>query len=188
MSRRSLYLCGTTLEQGPAGQIGYGLGMTKSIGAADPEAPTADVIHIGQEEVVDEHRIVLSSSWHPRARSRWTSSAPTAGPCLCRNTAPVGRKTPPAICTTWSPCAAQCCGMPADGRRFSTIPPPRRPATPTRPSVRLTGSPRAADAVVGRAASLASNGDIRSAAPRSRIFSDFDSDHVTGNEVLTGVE
>ena len=59
MSRRALYMYGAALEKGPAGQIGCGLGMTNSTGTVGLVAPTVDITHTGQEEVLDGVRIVF---------------------------------------------------------------------------------------------------------------------------------
>ncbi len=59
MSRRAMYMYGVTLEKGPAGQIGCGLGMTTSTGSIGLVAPTIDVTRTGQEEVLDGVRIVF---------------------------------------------------------------------------------------------------------------------------------
>jgi alkyl sulfatase BDS1-like metallo-beta-lactamase superfamily hydrolase len=59
MSRRAAYMYGATLEKGPAGQIGCGLGMTTSTGSIGLVAPTVDITRTGQEEVLDGVRIVF---------------------------------------------------------------------------------------------------------------------------------
>jgi alkyl sulfatase BDS1-like metallo-beta-lactamase superfamily hydrolase len=59
MSRRALYMYGSALEKGPAGQIGCGLGMTTSTGSIGLIPPTVSVTHTGQEERVDGVRIVF---------------------------------------------------------------------------------------------------------------------------------
>ena len=59
MSRRAVYMYGAALDKGPAGQIGCGLGMTNSTGTVGLVAPTVDVTHTGQEEVLDGVRIVF---------------------------------------------------------------------------------------------------------------------------------
>jgi len=59
MSRRAVYMYGAALEKGPAGQIGCGLGMTNSTGSVGLVAPTVDITHTGQEEVLDGVRIVF---------------------------------------------------------------------------------------------------------------------------------
>ncbi len=59
MSRRAVYMYGAALDKGPAGQIGCGLGMTNSTGSVGLVAPTVDVTHTGQEEVLDGVRIVF---------------------------------------------------------------------------------------------------------------------------------
>jgi len=59
MSRRAVYMYGATLEKGPAGQIGCGLGMTNSTGTIGLVAPTVEITDTGQEEVLDGVRIVF---------------------------------------------------------------------------------------------------------------------------------
>jgi len=59
MSRRATYMYGVTLEKGPAGQIGCGLGMATSTGSIGLVAPTVDITRTGQEEVLDGVRIVF---------------------------------------------------------------------------------------------------------------------------------
>ena len=59
MSRRALYMYGSSLEKGPAAQIGCGLGMVTSTGTVGLVPPTLDVTHTGQEEVLDGVRIVF---------------------------------------------------------------------------------------------------------------------------------
>jgi alkyl sulfatase BDS1-like metallo-beta-lactamase superfamily hydrolase len=53
MSRRAVYMYGSALEKGPAGQIGCGLGMATSTGSIGLIPPTVTVTHTGQEETVD---------------------------------------------------------------------------------------------------------------------------------------
>jgi alkyl sulfatase BDS1-like metallo-beta-lactamase superfamily hydrolase len=57
MSRRALYMYGSALDKGPAGQIGCGLGMTTSTGSVGLIPPTVMVTHTGQEEIIDGVRI-----------------------------------------------------------------------------------------------------------------------------------
>ena len=59
MSRRAMYMYGAGLEKGPAGQIGCGLGMATSDGSIGLVAPTVDITHTGQEEVLDGVRIIF---------------------------------------------------------------------------------------------------------------------------------
>jgi alkyl sulfatase BDS1-like metallo-beta-lactamase superfamily hydrolase len=59
MARRSVYMYGASLDKGPAGQIGCGLGMTNSTGTVGLVAPTVDITRTGQEEVLDGVRIVF---------------------------------------------------------------------------------------------------------------------------------
>ncbi|WP_327286926.1 alkyl/aryl-sulfatase [Streptomyces sp. NBC_01198] len=59
MSRRAVYMYGTELPKGPAGQIGVGLGTTTSTGTISLVPPTIDVNHTGQEETIDGVRIIF---------------------------------------------------------------------------------------------------------------------------------
>ncbi|MFI6483466.1 alkyl/aryl-sulfatase [Nonomuraea sp. NPDC050663] len=59
MSRRAIYMYGTELAKGPAGQIGAGLGQTTSTGTVSLIEPNLHVTETGQEEVVDGVRIVF---------------------------------------------------------------------------------------------------------------------------------
>ncbi len=53
MTRRAQYMYGATLEPGPAGQIGAGLGQTTSTGTIGVIAPTLEITETGQEERID---------------------------------------------------------------------------------------------------------------------------------------
>ncbi|WP_233510706.1 alkyl/aryl-sulfatase [Actinomadura craniellae] len=59
MNRRAIYMYGTELPKGPAGQIGTGLGQTTSAGTISLIAPTLSVHETGQEEVIDGVRIAF---------------------------------------------------------------------------------------------------------------------------------
>ena len=59
MLRRAGYMYGVGLERGPAGQIGFGLGLATSRGTVSLIAPNLDITHTGQEEVLDGVRIVF---------------------------------------------------------------------------------------------------------------------------------
>lgn len=59
MARRSAYMYGAALPRGEQGQVGAGLGMTTSTGTVSLIAPTRDITHTGQEEVIDGVRIVF---------------------------------------------------------------------------------------------------------------------------------
>ena len=59
MSRRALYMYGSALAKGPAGQIGCGLGMTTSTGSIGLIPPSALITRTGQEETVDGIRILF---------------------------------------------------------------------------------------------------------------------------------
>ncbi len=53
MTRRAVYMYGRRLERGPAGHIGCGLGQATSDGTVSLIAPTLDITHTGQVEVLD---------------------------------------------------------------------------------------------------------------------------------------
>ncbi|HEX4434407.1 MAG TPA: alkyl sulfatase dimerization domain-containing protein [Acidimicrobiales bacterium] len=53
MNRRATYMYGATLDKGPAGQIGAGLGQTTSAGSIGLIPPTLEITHTGQEETLD---------------------------------------------------------------------------------------------------------------------------------------
>ncbi len=57
MGRRAAYMYGAALPRGPLGAVGAGLGPTTSTGTPTLIAPTVDVDHTGQVEVVDGVRI-----------------------------------------------------------------------------------------------------------------------------------
>jgi alkyl sulfatase BDS1-like metallo-beta-lactamase superfamily hydrolase len=59
MTRRAVYMYGSALPKGPAGQIGCGLGTTTSTGTVSLVPPTLDVTRTGQEETVDGVRMVF---------------------------------------------------------------------------------------------------------------------------------
>ncbi|MDR3079327.1 MAG: MBL fold metallo-hydrolase [Streptomyces sp.] len=59
MTRRAIYMYGTGLAKGPAGQIGSGLGMTGSIGTVSLVPPTVDITRTGQRETVDGVEILF---------------------------------------------------------------------------------------------------------------------------------
>ncbi|MEU8820369.1 alkyl sulfatase dimerization domain-containing protein [Actinoplanes sp. NPDC048796] len=59
MLRRGMYHAGSPLPRDPRGLIGTGLGQTSSIGSISLLAPTVDITHTGQQEVVDGVRIVF---------------------------------------------------------------------------------------------------------------------------------
>jgi alkyl sulfatase BDS1-like metallo-beta-lactamase superfamily hydrolase len=53
MARRAEYMFGASLERGPHGQVGTGLGMTVSTGSIGIIPPTLEISSTGQEETVD---------------------------------------------------------------------------------------------------------------------------------------
>ncbi|HLN76825.1 MAG TPA: alkyl sulfatase dimerization domain-containing protein [Nocardioidaceae bacterium] len=59
MARRAGYMYGASVDKGPAGQIGAGLGQTTSTGEATLIPPTVDITHTGQELTLDGVRMVF---------------------------------------------------------------------------------------------------------------------------------
>ncbi len=59
MGRRAGYMYGATLDRGPRGQVGAGLGQTTSIGTVSLIPPTVDITTTGQEEILDGVRMVF---------------------------------------------------------------------------------------------------------------------------------
>ena len=59
MNRRAAYMYGAALERSATGQVSTGLGLATSEGSLGLLAPTLDITHTGQEEVVDGVRIVF---------------------------------------------------------------------------------------------------------------------------------
>lgn len=59
MARRAGYMYAASVDKGPKGQIGAGLGQTTSTGEATLIPPTLDITHTGQELTVDGVRIVF---------------------------------------------------------------------------------------------------------------------------------
>ncbi|MEV6279657.1 alkyl sulfatase dimerization domain-containing protein [Nocardia sp. NPDC051832] len=59
MGRRAAYMYGAALPRDVKGQISAGLGMTTSTGTVTMIPPTKDITQTGQEEVIDEVRIVF---------------------------------------------------------------------------------------------------------------------------------
>ncbi len=59
MNRRATYMYGMFLDKSPAGQVSNGLGIAVSTGSLGLIAPTTDITHTGQEEVIDGVRIVF---------------------------------------------------------------------------------------------------------------------------------
>ena len=53
MARRAAYMYGTSLERGPEGQVGCGLGQAPSIGEVAVIVPTLDITATGQSETID---------------------------------------------------------------------------------------------------------------------------------------
>ncbi|WP_024794435.1 alkyl/aryl-sulfatase [Tomitella biformata] len=59
MARRAGYMYGAALPRGPRGSVGAGLGPTTSVGTTTIIAPTLEITHTGQEEVIDGVRLVF---------------------------------------------------------------------------------------------------------------------------------
>ncbi|WP_030411134.1 alkyl/aryl-sulfatase [Streptomyces sp. NRRL S-1448] len=59
LSRRAAFTYGTALPKGPDGQIGCGLGTTRSTGTRTLIPPTVDITRTGQEEILDGVHLVF---------------------------------------------------------------------------------------------------------------------------------
>ncbi|GIE89710.1 alkyl/aryl-sulfatase [Actinoplanes regularis] len=59
MTRRAGFMYGATLPVGPAGQIGFGLGLASSTGTVSLFPPTVHITRTGQEEIIDGVRMVF---------------------------------------------------------------------------------------------------------------------------------
>ena len=59
MLRRGMYYSGDALDESATGRVGIGLGAAGSTGTVGLIAPTLDITHTGQEEVLDGVRIVF---------------------------------------------------------------------------------------------------------------------------------
>jgi alkyl sulfatase BDS1-like metallo-beta-lactamase superfamily hydrolase len=59
MGRRANYMYGATLDIGPTGQVGTGLGIATSAGTLGLLPPTVDITRTGQQETLDGVRIVF---------------------------------------------------------------------------------------------------------------------------------
>ncbi|MFF7700457.1 alkyl/aryl-sulfatase [Streptomyces lydicus] len=59
LRRRAVYAYGDGLPKGPDGQIGCGLGATRSTGTVTLIPPTVDITRTGQEEILDGVRLVF---------------------------------------------------------------------------------------------------------------------------------
>jgi alkyl sulfatase BDS1-like metallo-beta-lactamase superfamily hydrolase len=59
MARRAAYMFGASLQRGPRGQVGTGLGMTVSTGTIGLVPPTQEIVSTGQRETVDGIEMVF---------------------------------------------------------------------------------------------------------------------------------
>jgi alkyl sulfatase BDS1-like metallo-beta-lactamase superfamily hydrolase len=86
MTRRAVYMYGTVLAKGPAGQIGAGLGMTNSTGTIGLIAPNLDITATGQEETVDGVRMVFQLTPGTEAPAEMNFFFPDLGAlCMAEN-------------------------------------------------------------------------------------------------------
>lgn len=60
MSRRSAYMYGAALSQGPRGQIGAGLGQTVSTGTVTIIAPNDNISYTGEKRIIDGVEMMFS--------------------------------------------------------------------------------------------------------------------------------
>ena len=88
MARRAGYMYGATLERGPDGQVGAGLGQTMSLGTITLIPPTLDVVATGQEETVDGVRMVFQLTPGTEAPAEMNIHFPAARAlCIADNAA-----------------------------------------------------------------------------------------------------
>jgi alkyl sulfatase BDS1-like metallo-beta-lactamase superfamily hydrolase len=86
MLRRGFYYSGDPLPVGPEGKVGMGLGAAASTGTIGLLAPTLDITHTGQEEVVDGVRIVFQMTPHTEAPAEMNFHFPAQRAlCLAEN-------------------------------------------------------------------------------------------------------
>ncbi|GAA1987864.1 alkyl sulfatase dimerization domain-containing protein [Catenulispora subtropica] len=62
MLRRGMYYSGSSVEAGPRGKVGMGLGFAASVGTVGLLPPTKSITATGQEETVDGVRFVFQST------------------------------------------------------------------------------------------------------------------------------
>jgi alkyl sulfatase BDS1-like metallo-beta-lactamase superfamily hydrolase len=86
MARRALYMYGSLLEPGPAGQVSAGLGMTTSTGSISLLRPTVDLTTTGEEHVVDGVRMVFQLTPGTEAPAEMNFHFPDLGVlCVAEN-------------------------------------------------------------------------------------------------------
>ncbi|MFF5084487.1 alkyl/aryl-sulfatase [Actinoplanes sp. NPDC000266] len=86
MLRRGMYHTGSPLPRSPRGLIGTGLGQTASTGEVTLLAPTVDITHTGQEEVLDGVRIIFQVTPNTEAPSEMNFFFPDRRAlCLAEN-------------------------------------------------------------------------------------------------------
>ena len=136
MLRRSVYYDGHVLPKGARGTLGIGLGPGAAAATVGLIAPTLDITHTGQEEVLDGVRIVFQLTPNTESPAEMNFFFPDHRCCAWR-------RTPPTRCTTSSRCAARRCATRGSGRGTSRRPWSCSRTTPTSSSPRTTG-PRGA--------------------------------------------
>ena len=94
MSRRAGYMYGITLERGPHGQVGCGLGQVPSTGEVALIVPTVDIVPPARPTPSTASR--SSSRWRraPRRPPKCTSTFRNSAPCVWPRTP----RTPCTIC------------------------------------------------------------------------------------------
>ncbi|GAA0450099.1 beta-lactamase-like protein [Paractinoplanes deccanensis] len=86
MLRRGMFHTGSPLPRDARGLIGTGLGQTASTGEVTLLAPTVDITHTGQEEVVDGVRIVFQVTPNTEAPAEMNFFFPDrAALCMAEN-------------------------------------------------------------------------------------------------------
>jgi alkyl sulfatase BDS1-like metallo-beta-lactamase superfamily hydrolase len=91
MARRAVYMYGSALTKGPAGQLSTGLGSTISTGMSTLIPPTLEITETGQEEVVDGVRFAFQMTPGTEAPAEMNFYIPDRLPCAWP-------KTPRTIC------------------------------------------------------------------------------------------
>ena len=134
MLRRGMYYAGAGLSIGTEGAVGIGLGSGSSSGTVGLIAPTLDITHTGQEEVLDGVRMIFQVTPGTEAPSEMNFLFPDRR-ALCM------AETPHIISITCSPCAVLRYGTLGTGRATSRKRSRCSPTEPRSPSRPIIGRP-----------------------------------------------
>jgi alkyl sulfatase BDS1-like metallo-beta-lactamase superfamily hydrolase len=86
MIRRAAYMYGQTLERGPTGHVGCGLGLAPSLGRPGLLAPTRDITQTGQTEAIDGVTMVFQLTPGTEAPAEMNFFFPQHGAlCMAEN-------------------------------------------------------------------------------------------------------